>query len=175
MMFVSIGIGVVVAVALIVVVSILTGGTVKNGVAPPPALVGTTLTNWSQGALDGGTLTAPWDSGHATVVVVFASWCGPCRKEFPALSRYLATHSLGRVSLLGVDEQDSRLSARAFLARYHLAMRSIFDPQDSAYNRFLLSGIPDTIFVTSRGVVQGMRVGAISPAAFAAGVAALNT
>ena len=63
MMFVSIGIGVAIAVALIVVVSIFTGGTVKNGAPPPPALVGTTLSKWTQGGLSGGTVVAPWTRG----------------------------------------------------------------------------------------------------------------
>lgn len=174
MMLVSIGIGVVIAVALIVVVSIFTGGAVKNGTPPPPALVGTTLTKWSQAGLNGEKVAAPWNAGHATAVVIFASWCGPCKAEFPALSRYLATHSLGRVSLLGVDEQDSRSAALAFLQKTHVKMTSIFDPQDGAYDRFLLSGIPDTVFVTSRGVVENMQVGSISTKTFAADVAALN-
>lgn len=174
MMFVSIGIGTAIAVALIAVVSVLTGGTVTSGTTAPPALVGKTLTLWSQSGLNGTTVAAPWDSGHPTVVVIFASWCGPCRTEFPQLSKYLATHSLGKVSLLGVDVQDTPAKATAFLRQNHVAMTSISDPQASVYGRFLLSGIPDTIFVNAQGVVQNMTVGAISPAKFATGVAALN-
>lgn len=174
MMFVSIGIGTVLAVALIVVVSVLTGGSVKNGTTPPPALVGTTLAHWSQTGLDGMTVSAPWNTGHPTVVVVFASWCGPCRTEFPQLAKYLSSHHLGKVKLLGVDAQDTRAKAVAFLAHNRVTMTSIFDPQDNVYGRFLISGIPDTVFVTARGVVQNMTVGPITPQQFAAGVAALN-
>jgi cytochrome c biogenesis protein CcmG/thiol:disulfide interchange protein DsbE len=174
MMFVSIGIGTVIAVALIAVVSVLTGGTVTSGTTAPPALVGKTLTQWSQSGLNGTKVAAPWDTGHPTVVVIFASWCGPCRTEFPELSKYLATHSLGKVSLLGVDVQDTPAKATAFLHQNHVVMTSVSDPQASVYGRFLLSGIPDTIFVDAKGVVQNMTIGAISPAKFAAGVAALN-
>ena len=174
MMFVSLGIGTVIAIILITVVSILTGGKVQNSTATPPALVGKTLGHWTQAGLDGSMVSAPWNTGHATVVVLFASWCEPCKTEFPALSTYLATHSLGKVALLGVDEQDSRSSALAFLKKEHVTMTSIFDPQTSAYNRFLLQGIPDTVFVTAKGVVQNMQIGAISTSTFAADVAALN-
>ncbi len=174
MMFVSIGLGAAIAVALIVVVSLLTGGAVKGSSTPPPALVGTTLAPWSQTGLRGTTVAAPWDSGHPTVVVVFASWCTPCRQEFPALSRYLASHRLGHVALLGVDVQDTPTKATAFLRQNHVSLTAISDPQATVYGRFLLSGIPDTIFVTGKGVVQSMTIGAITPSAFAAGVAALN-
>lgn len=174
MMFVSIGLGTLIAVALIAVVSVLTGGTVKGGGTPAPALVGRTLAAWSQPGLNGTTVAAPWDTGHPTVVVVFASWCGPCRTEFPQLATYLASHQLGKVALLGVDVQDTPAKAIAFLQKNHVTMTSISDPQASVYGRFLLSGIPDTIFVNAKGVVQNMTIGAITPAKFAAGVAALN-
>lgn len=179
MMFVSIGIGVVIALVLIALVSLFTGrgatgGTAGVGTTPPPALVGKTLAPWSQTGIDGSRVAAPWNTGHATVVVIFASWCGPCRGEFPELSKYLATHGLGKVSLLGVDVQDTPTNARNFLKANHVTLTSISDPQASAYGRFLLPGIPDTIFVQGNGVVKSMTIGAITPAKFAAGVAALN-
>ena len=178
MMFVSIGIGVVVALVLITVVSLFTGSKANSGQGsfpnPASALVGKKLAPWTQAALNGTPVAAPWNVGHATAVVIFASWCGPCRAEFPELSKYLASHSLGKVSLLGVDVQDTPNNARAFLRKNHVTMTSISDPQASAYARFLLPGIPDTIFVKGNGVVQNMTIGAISPANFAAGLAALN-
>ena len=173
MMFVSLGIGTAVALALIAVVSMITGGAAKNG-APAPALVGTTLTKWTDTGLQAPTVVAPWNTGHATAVVIFASWCGPCRSELSVLSKYLATHRLGRVALLGVDVHDSRAAALAFLQPYRVRMSSVFDPEGRAYDRFRLSAIPDTVFVTSGGVVQNVLMGPISTASFAHDVAALG-
>ena len=174
MMFVSLGIGAAVAIALIVVVSVLTGGNVKNS-TPPPALVGTTLPSISESSLTGPTITAPWSDHHATVVVFFASWCGPCRSELPALSKYLAAHSLGKVSILGVDTQDTRASGQSVVAKDHLDFPILFDPSSTvAAGKFQLAGLPDTVFVSAKGVVKDVHIGAISTAQFAAGVAALN-
>lgn len=174
MMFVSLGIGTVLAVALIVVVSVLTGGSVKNG-TPPPALVGTSLPPVSESSLAGPHIAAPWNHHRATVVVFFASWCGPCRTELPALSKYIATHSLGRVSVLGVDTQDTLAAGRSVVARDHLSFPVFFDPSSTvAAGKFLLAGLPDTVFVTAAGVVHSVHIGAISASQFAAGVAALN-
>ena len=78
MMFISLGIGTAVAVALIVVVSILTGGTVRYTNTPPTnALVGTSVKGFTLAGLNGGRVSAPWVSGHPGVVIFFASWCGP--------------------------------------------------------------------------------------------------
>jgi thiol-disulfide isomerase/thioredoxin len=174
MMFISLGIGTVVAVALIVVVSILTGGSVKNS-TPPPALVGTTLKPLTEAGLSVSTVAAPWNTHHASVVIFFASWCAPCKSELPALSKYLATHSLGDVSVVGVDTQDSRSSGRSVVKNDHLNFPILFDPSSTvAAGRFQLAGLPDTAFVTAAGVVQNLHIGAISDQQFAAGVAALR-
>jgi thiol-disulfide isomerase/thioredoxin len=174
MMFVSLGIGTVIAVVLITIVSVLTGGKVKSA-TPPPALVGTTLSSLSEASLAGPSISAPWNSHHATVVIFFASWCEPCKTELPALSKYLADHSLGNVSVLGVDTQDTRSSGQHVVSSDHLNFPVFFDPSSTvAAGKFKLAGLPDTVFVTAKGVVQNMHIGAISAAQFAAGITALN-
>ena len=174
MALVSLGLGVVIAVGLITLVSFLTGGKVTAGQSQP-ALVGRTLPTITESSLAGPTLTSPWTSHHPTVVVFFASWCPYCRTELPQLAHYLATHSLGKVSIVGVDAQDSRSAGRSTLAKYHLAFPAFFDPSSSVTaGKFLVSGLPDTVFVNARGVVTAMTVGVISPKAFASGVATLN-
>jgi cytochrome c biogenesis protein CcmG/thiol:disulfide interchange protein DsbE len=67
--------------------------------------------------------------GHAVVVNKWASWCAPCRSEFPVLAR--VSVDLGkRVAFLGLDARDSRAAAHAFLARHPLAYPSYADPKE---------------------------------------------
>ena len=109
MMMISLGIGTAVAIALIVVVSIFTGGHVTNGPSGPTnALVGKHVSSFSLAGLKSGTIDAPWKSGHAAVLIFFASWCGPCQGEMPKVAAYLRHHNEGSIRVIGIDSKDPR-------------------------------------------------------------------
>ena len=175
MMMVSLGIGTVIAVTLIVVVSIFTGAPVTNGTTQPPnALVGKHVASFSLEGLKGGTVVAPWKSGHAAVLIFFASWCGPCQAEMPKVASYLRHHNEGSIEVIGIDSKDSPAPAKAFVARSGVTFRVAADPNLTVATIFNLAGIPDTAFVTAKGVVTQIYTGAIPPSKLAKGIAALR-
>jgi thiol-disulfide isomerase/thioredoxin len=176
MMFLSLGIGVVLAVVLITVVSLLTGGKVTNA-SSSNALDGQTVAVFHATGLDGGTVTAPWASGHPTVLLFFASWCAPCHREVPRVAAYLRAHrNLGDVRVLAVDVADEASSAKAFVRAAGLDVTVVTDPNRSlAQGTFSLVGLPDTVFVTNHGVVENVHQAGITNAALAAGIAALRS
>ena len=66
---------------------------------------------------------------HGTPVVVnkWASWCGPCRFEFPWFQS-LAEKRGGQIAFLGVNTNDSDGSAKQFLSELPLPYPSYSDP-----------------------------------------------
>ncbi len=170
MMFVSLGIGTAVAVALIVVVSLLTGGRTSAN-----ALIGTEASAFTLPSLAGGSLIAPYTKGHPTVVVFMASYCAPCRAELPHLVAYLSDHSTGSVRVIGVDTGDQRRAGLAFVHHDAVPFPVAFDPNSTVAASFQLQGIPDTVFVNAQGKVTNVVIGKITPAQFASDVAAINS
>ena len=170
MMFVSLGIGTAVAVVLIVVVSLLTGGR-----SPVNALVGTEASSFTLPSLAGGSLIAPYTKGHPTVVVFMASYCAPCRAELPHLVAYLSDHSTGSVRVIGVDTGDQRRAGLTFVHHDAVPFPVAFDPNSTVAASFQLQGIPDTVFVSAQGKVTNVVIGKITPAQFASDVAAINS
>ena len=177
MMFFSLGIGTVIAVALIIVMSILTGGSVtsSNGL-PTSALDGTKVASFKLAGLSSGTQKAPWASGHPSVLVFFASWCPPCRGEIPKVAEYLATHSTGDVVVLGIDAGDALSSARSFVKADHVRFPVAFDPNDAVTaGIFKFGQLPETVFLNSKGVVEYIKFGAISVAQLSSRIATLQS
>jgi cytochrome c biogenesis protein CcmG, thiol:disulfide interchange protein DsbE len=89
--------------------------------------------------------------GHPVVINKWASWCDPCRAEFPALQR-VATDRGREVAFLGLNSGDSRRPAERFLAAFPTPYPSYVDP-DEAVARSLdaPANYPVTIFVDERG------------------------
>lgn len=81
--------------------------------------------------LDGGTdaFDARLAQLRGTPVVVnkWASWCGPCRFEFPWFQS-LAEKRGGQIAFLGVNANDSSGSAETFLSELPLPYPSYSDP-----------------------------------------------
>jgi thiol-disulfide isomerase/thioredoxin len=89
--------------------------------------------------------------GHPVVVNKWASWCGPCRAEFPIMQA-LATERGRDVAFVGVDARDKRPSAEAFLSRFPLPFPSYEDP-DEAIARTLgaPANFPVTLLIDEHG------------------------
>ena len=90
----------------------------------------------------------------------WASWCGPCRFEFPFFQR-LARQYEGRVGFLGVDSKDSRSDAAAFLKKLPVPYPHYFDP-DTSVARVFNAGLawPTTAFYTRGGRLNFVHQGA---------------
>ena len=73
--------------------------------------------------------------GTPVVVNQWASWCGPCRFEFPFFASAARSYR-GRAAFLGVNSQDSRDDARRFLRQHPVPYPSFYDPDVSVARSF---------------------------------------
>jgi cytochrome c biogenesis protein CcmG, thiol:disulfide interchange protein DsbE len=97
--------------------------------------------------------------GYPVVVNVWASWCGPCRFEFPSLQRMAAEYGK-RVAFLGVDSQDSEDAASTFLSEAPVPYPSYADPDEDIKTSLGASfGLPDTAFYDRKGELVYLKQG----------------
>jgi cytochrome c biogenesis protein CcmG/thiol:disulfide interchange protein DsbE len=96
--------------------------------------------------------------GHPVVVNAWASWCGPCRFEFPFFQEAAAQYG-ERVAFLGVDSYDSDAAAETFLEELPLPYPSVTDPDRQIFDEWDLRGLPATAFYDSKGERVYVRPG----------------
>jgi cytochrome c biogenesis protein CcmG/thiol:disulfide interchange protein DsbE len=97
--------------------------------------------------------------GHPVVVNKWASWCGPCRFEFPFFQSQAAKRG-EEVAFLGVDANDSDDAARTFLEEFPLPYPSFSDPdQEIAKLIDTEREFPSTAFFDAEGEPTYVRRG----------------
>lgn len=104
--------------------------------------------------LTAASLTAP----GVKVVNVWASWCGPCRLEHPAL---MALAEEG-VTVLGINHRDQQLAGLAFLRELGDPFQRVgVDADGRASVEWGVYGVPETFVVNGDGEIVYKHVGPI--------------
>lgn len=103
--------------------------------------------------------------GRPVIVNFWASWCLPCREEFPQFAAARAAHASEGLEILGIVHQDSSDAATAFAQQQAATWPLLMDPQDSAWSAYLGVGVPSTYFIDRQGVVRATSLGPVTPTA----------
>lgn len=127
----------------------------------PPELAA--LYDGGEGGLLGGgadALEAELERLRGTPVVInkWASWCGPCREEFPAFQEQ-AAERLDEVAFIGLNSGDSEDSAATFLEGHPVPYPSFSDPDEEIATSYGATFFPSTIFIDASGEVVYTHTG----------------
>ena len=136
--------------------------TAKKQLAGAPAPLAA-LYEQSNTILDGGVkaFEARIDglAGHPAVVNKWASWCRPCRAEFPVFQQVAAERGK-EIAFLGINGADKRPAAEKFLAERPLPYPSYEDPdEDIARKLKVPKFFPMTLFVDANGKTAFIKSG----------------
>jgi cytochrome c biogenesis protein CcmG, thiol:disulfide interchange protein DsbE len=98
-------------------------------------------------------------AGTPVVVNFFASWCPDCVAELDAFGKI--SNEASGVRFIGVDSLDPNPGlATHLLTRAHIGYAIGVDRTGTVANRYLISGLPVTFFVSRSGVIRGEIFGA---------------
>lgn len=96
--------------------------------------------------------------GYPVVVNLWASWCIPCRQEFPVLQKLSARYGK-QVAFLGVNSEDSDDAAATFLREEPVPYPSYTDPDKTIFNEVGDVGFPNTAFYDRSGELVYVKPG----------------
>ena len=133
-------------------------------VADGPAEVGGEAPDFTLPALDGGAPVSLADArGRPVVLNLWASWCNPCRKEFPLLKAARAKYAKDGLEVIGVSYRDIPSDARAFADSKGATWPLARDPGGALAAAYGVRAIPQTFFIAPDGTI-GSRVFGITSA-----------
>ena len=101
--------------------------------------------------------------GVVSLVNIFGSWCGACRREHPFLMQLKAEN---KVPIHGIDWREKDPEAGpAWLKRYGDPYTLVGDdPRSKAAIAFGVTGAPETFLVDQQGIVRYKHIGPIDRA-----------
>ena len=97
---------------------------------------------------------------QVTLLNVWASWCGGCRREHPLLVDLVRKHD---INLYGLNYKDTRLNALGWLQRFGDPYRVIAYDEDGAVGiDYGVYGVPETYVIDRRGVIRFKQIGPVT-------------
>jgi thiol-disulfide isomerase/thioredoxin len=122
-------------------------------------------------ALDGPDFDLLQYRGKAVLLNIFATWCGPCNKEMPALVTAAQTYASRGLQVVSIDSRESDDAVRAFRKKYGITTPIAMD-QNGGFTRALEVGAqargpveyPVTLFIDPAGYLYCVREGEMDDA-----------
>lgn len=130
---------------------------------PATELVGKKAPAFSLATLDGGKATVP-DAKLTNAVIVldfWATWCGPCRKALPIVTKVTAALKDKGVIFYAVNQQEQADGIRGFLKKIEVTCPVALDEEGETGNLYKVRGIPQTVIIGKDGKVAAVHVGLV--------------
>lgn len=100
--------------------------------------------------------------GQAVVLNFWATWCAPCRQEFPEfVSAYERDKDKG-LAIIGVNIKENARSVRKFADDFGAEFPIVIDTDGSVASQYRIQGLPVTWFIDREGIVRGQVIGLVT-------------
>jgi thiol-disulfide isomerase/thioredoxin len=99
----------------------------------------------------GGEMSLSGLKGQVVMINFWASWCGPCRQEFPALDQIYSKYKPMGFQMVAINVESEKADAERFLGKTPVSFPILFDPDNTVSGNYGVSAMPTTFLVDRQG------------------------
>ena len=109
--------------------------------------------------LGGETLKLRAQRGKPVLVNFWATWCGPCREEMPAMERLYLKHRARGFVLLAVSVDSDATLVKPFLDKLKLTFPVTLDTKMDLANVYGVRALPASFLIDRNGYLTALALG----------------
>jgi thiol-disulfide isomerase/thioredoxin len=100
--------------------------------------------------------------GRAVWINFWATTCGPCREELPAIQTVADAVPDDELIVLEVNQRETTNRALDYLAAINVDLLVLFDRDGDVSQQYRLQGLPYNFFIDQQGVLRSFKPGFLS-------------
>jgi len=128
----------------------------------PAPIVGSTAPDFTLANTQGRQITLSKLKGQPVLINFWATWCGPCRVEMPAIEAAYQKYKGDGLAVLAVDAGETEKEVKEFGAALGLTFDLLLDPTMSVNDAYRVRAYPSSFFVGRDGTIVAMQIGTMT-------------
>jgi len=97
--------------------------------------------------------------GKVVLINFWASWCGPCRQEMPALDQLYTRYQRGGFTVLGVNVETDSRAADNLLKKIPVSFPILYDSTSSVSELYQVQAMPTSLLIDRDGKLRHLYHG----------------
>ena len=97
--------------------------------------------------------------GQTVLLMFWATWCGPCRKEMPMVQAAYEKFQGKGFTVIAVNVSDDREDVERYTKKLGVSFPVVLDPEGNIAERFGVIGLPTNYIIDSTGTVRKQIIG----------------
>ena len=115
--------------------------------------------NFTLKDIDGESFMLENTRGNWVFLHFWASWCGPCRKEMPAIQRMSELIQDDQLDIVMINTAEDEDTIFSFLGETGTELSSLMDKDGLVTETWKPRGLPTTFLIDPNGVVRYQAIG----------------